>query len=178
MSPPMLSERQRSDIIAETERYLEQTHLHFSLKPKPVPVSFNVKSSAWGYFAQKGSEYLIRYNPYLFSRYFAEGIRDTIPHEVAHYAVARLDPGRRCKPHGIEWQNIMRLFGVENPRATHRSDVSAIPCRRQQRFSYTCACGDIELSATRHNRIQYKGAKYTCRKCGQSVEWRNAMPSA
>lgn len=169
VSPLLLSEQQCSIIVTETEHLIEATHQHYSLRPRPVTVSLNVKGRAWGYFVQKGSDYFIRYNPFLFARYFNDGIKDTVPHEVAHYAVARLNPRRRYRPHGVEWQNVMNLFGVENPRATHRSDLSGIPCRRQRRFSYACACGEVELSTTRHYRIQCENVKYLCRKCGEHL---------
>jgi SprT protein len=165
-----LSSRQCTLITTETQRFIDQTHQHFSLKPRQVSISFDVKGSAWGYFAKKGNNYFIRYNPFLFGRYFEEGIKDTIPHEVAHYAVTRLTPHQRCKPHGNEWQSVMALFGIENPSVTHQSDMTGIPCRRQRRFSYVCRCGKVELSATRHNRLQHHGAKYICRKCGQPLK--------
>ena len=177
MLTPKLSIQQRSQVVLETERLVDQVHKHYSLKPKTVSISFDVKGSAWGYFVIQRRDYYIRYNPFLFARYFDDGIKDTIPHEVAHYAVARTNPRRRCKPHGSEWRNVMSLFKIHNPKATHCADISGIPCRRQRRFPYACRCGKVELSTTRHKRVLYEGAKYKCRKCGEVLVQQPTYPA-
>ena len=63
----------------------------------------------------------------------------------------------------------MRDFGIANPRATHRTPLDGPQVRRQQRYIYYCACGEVPLRATRHNRIQRGTAQYICRRCRQPL---------
>ncbi len=166
MSSDHLSIGQKKRIIATTRDYIDRANAEFGLKLPPLPVHFDVHGAAWGYYVRKGGERWFRFNPMLFARHFDEGLNDTVPHEVAHYVVDRRYR-RRCKPHGAEWQAVMRRFGIDNPRATHDTNLDGLPVRRQRRYLYYCACGEVPLSATRHNRILHKGARYLCRRCGQ-----------
>ena len=105
----------------------------------------------------------LRFNPYLLARDFDDGLKATVPHEVAHYAVAARFGLRRVRPHGTEWQQMMHVLGA-SPEVTHRHDVSGLPVRRQQRWQYRCSCRHHELSTTRHRRVQ-RGGTYLCARC-------------
>lgn len=164
-----LSKDDRNLVIETTAHYIQEANRLFGLALAPLPIHFDVFGSAWGYYVRKGNQRWFRYNPLLFARHPKEGLSDTIPHEVAHYVVDLRYPKRRCKPHGREWREIMYGFGITNPRATHRTSLEGIPVRRQQRYIYYCRCGETTLSATRHNRIQRKGTRYLCRRCGAAL---------
>jgi SprT protein len=93
----------------------------------------------------------------------------TVPHEVAHI-FQRLNPdwpkGRKAnKSHGVYWQRVMRVFGVEAKRC-HSLDLPK--SRVQAKWDYSCGCQTWELSTTRHNKIR-RGRTYHCRKCKKDL---------
>ncbi|MDC0403791.1 SprT-like domain-containing protein [Porticoccaceae bacterium] len=106
----------------------------------------------------------LRFNPWLFAKYWQESLADTVPHEVAHYAVSRLYPQRRLKPHGPQWKAVMLAFGLP-ARATGRYSVEGIPQRQQRSFTYQCGCRSHQLGAVRHRRASRGCAVYHCRAC-------------
>ena len=75
-----------------------------------------------------------------------------------------MNRGKKVKPHGKEWKQVMALFQV-SPEVTSRYDVSDLPLRQQRSFDYNCGCMSHSLSTTRHNRVQANKAVYKCRKC-------------
>jgi SprT protein len=100
--------------------------------------------------------------------HFRDMIEQTLPHELAHLVVMHLHPRQRVRPHGPQWQAVMRdWFGVE-PERTHRFDVQDVRTRRQRRWRYRCDCREHELSTVRHNRAR-RGTRYLCRECRQPL---------
>nr|MBV6630867.1 SprT-like domain-containing protein [Oceanococcus sp. HetDA_MAG_MS8] len=105
----------------------------------------------------------VRLNAELLQSAGEQMTRHTLIHELCHLAVWRRH-GRRARPHGPQWQNLMRAMG-EEPKRCH--DLAASPSRRQRRFRYACACTTVhELSTTRHHRV-LRGERYLCRRCGE-----------
>lgn len=130
----------------------------------PIPVVFDLKGSTAGMFRAQGRHLLIRYNPWIFAKYFEHNLAHTVPHEVAHYAVYRHWGRRKVRPHGVEWRWLMEQFGVP-AEVTFNLDLSGVPQRRQRRHRYRCACRDHAVSSVRHNRMQRGEASYRCRYC-------------
>ncbi len=166
---PLLSDRQLRRIIDATRRHIGIAEQALAKRFPPLEIRFDVSGQAWGYYVRRGEHRCIRYNPYLFARHFDTGLAQTVPHEVAHFIVDCQHQRRRVKPHGPEWRAVMALFGVDNPSATHRDDLSGVPVRRQRRFDYRCRCGVVPLSATRHYRHLRGQASYYCRRCGEQL---------
>lgn len=133
-----------------------------------IPIRFDLKGRAAGMYRVHNNNRLIRYNPYLFAKYFDDNIATTVPHEVAHYVVDILYGATRVRPHGNEWQQVMLALGAE-PMATGNYDLSGIPIRRQQRHSYQCACTRHSISTARHNKILRGKAHYYCRNCKSQI---------
>lgn len=156
------SEQQR--VIAETRRYISMAENAYARQFPAVPVHFDLSGSSAGMFKIKGSDSRIRFNPWLFAKYFDENFASTIPHEVAHYIVHCRYGLHRVRPHGREWQAVMADFGAE-PSVTGDFDLSGIPVRRHRRFRYRCTCRDHEVTARRHNAVQSGRARYACRLC-------------
>jgi SprT protein len=156
---------QRRQVVGQTERYLTLAGELFERPFRPVPVLFDLRGSSAGMFRAAGSECWIRYNPWIFAKYFEENLEGTVPHEVAHYVVHELYRRRRAvKPHGAEWRAVMAAFDAD-PGVTFQLDLTGIPQRRQRTHTYRCDCRTHQLSATRHNRILRDGARYHCRYC-------------
>ncbi len=155
---------QMQRVLQETEACLQRARGIFGLQKSVVPVFFDLRGRAAGQYRVSRGKPRIRYNPWIFARYFTDSIANTVPHEVAHYVTDRLYGLRNVRPHGAEWQQVMRLLGAE-PRATARYDLSGIPVRRQRRFDYRCGCSAHSISSSRHNRILRGEAVYLCRRC-------------
>jgi SprT protein len=106
----------------------------------------------------------IRYNPYIFAKYFEDNLANTVPHEVAHYITDLRYGLGNVRPHGREWQSIMHALGAE-PVVTCRYDLSGIPVRRQIRYQYRCDCTTHRISTARHRRASSGQVRYFCKHC-------------
>ena len=163
-----IGERQRRQVCSATLDCLQRAERLFRLGHKPIPVRFDLSGCTAGMYRVARREAVIRYNPYIFARYFEHGLAVTVPHEVAHYITDRLYGIAYVRPHGREWRAVMQALGAE-PRATARFDLSGIPQRRHRRFGYACDCDTHQLSTCRHNRIVAGKARYYCRGCGAEL---------
>ncbi|MBM7454322.1 SprT protein [Oceanisphaera litoralis] len=123
----------------------------------PPTVRFNqrgrIAGSAWL------ERWELRFNPVLLADNEADFMADIIPHEVTHL-VAFACFGK-VKPHGREWQHIMRsVFGLE-PRTRHRLNTARVA----PTFAYDCGCRRHQLSLRRHNKVQRGKQRYQCLHC-------------
>ena len=168
MIEPIGEDRQRL-VIEATRQWIRRAEGIWQLELPMLPVLFDLRGRCAGMYRIRGRERVIRYNPWLFARYPEDNLAVTIPHEVAHYTVDRLHGHRRVRPHGIEWREVMRAFGVD-ARASVSQDLTGIPLRRQRRHAYRCACMVHQLTTRRHHRVIRDGARYVCRRCGSVLE--------
>ena len=168
MTAEVISDSQKQQVSAQTLSCLRRAEALFDLAHQPIPVQFDLQGRAAGMYRVTRRSAVIRYNPHIFARYYEHGLQVTVPHEVAHYVTDRVYGLRHVRPHGGEWQSIMRQLGVE-PRVTANFDLSGLPIRRQRRFTYRCGCNTHELSTCRHNRISEGRARYHCRQCGSML---------
>lgn len=160
---PIGPERQRR-VVAATRGAIDKAAALFDREFAEIPVTFELTGRAAGMYRVQRGRRVIRYNPHIFAKYFDDNLANTVPHEVAHYVTDMLYGLRNVRPHGPEWRAVMRALGVR-PEVTCRYDLDGIPLRRQQRFSYRCACSTHSLSAVRHRRVQNGQASYNCRRC-------------
>lgn len=132
-----------------------------------VAVRCNLRGASAGQFRRHRDGRLeIRYNLAMARQQPKDFIAETVPHEVAHL-VAWLLFGDRIKPHGPQWQSVMRYLGVAEPKRCHQFELAA-PARRQRRWHYRCDCREHQLSSTRHNRAR-RGQVYVCATCGKPL---------
>jgi SprT protein len=164
-----LGDAQRGRVIASTAGRIAEASRRYGITLLPLPVHFDLTGQGAGIYEARGRERRIRYNPWLFARFFEENLRDTVAHEVAHYVLDVRFGRRRVRPHGPEWCAVMRDFGCE-PRVRHDFDLEGLPVRRQRRFLWYCECGKHSLSTVRHRRMLEKRVQYRCRVCGQSLQ--------
>lgn len=158
----------REKVVACTRDYLDIAGRELNRTFTSIPVRFDLRGRSAGMYRVDGGERVIRYNPWLFARYFEDCLVTTVPHEVAHYVVDVLYGLGSTRPHGREWRRIMHLLGAE-PRARGDFDLEGIPIRRQRRFPYACRCGRHHLSAVRHKRVQKQCMQYICRRCRDTL---------
>ena len=161
-----IDERRRGLVREATADCIRRAEEIYELAPEAVPVRFDLRGHAAGMYRVRGVERQIRYNPYIFAKYFDSNLKVTVPHEVAHYVTDRLHGLRGVRPHGREWKAVMKSLGVD-ARVTARYDLAGVPVRRQRRFDYRCACRTHLLTSCRHNRVVLGRATYHCRNCGK-----------
>ncbi|HIF52029.1 MAG TPA: metallopeptidase (SprT family) [Thiotrichaceae bacterium] len=162
-----LKTEQQEQIISATEACLYQASIKLEQSFEPIPVMFDLSGRAAGMYKINKSRRVIRYNPYIFAKYYSENIATTVPHEVAHYLVDVLYGIRNTRPHGREWKNMMAMFEAD-ASVTCDFDLAGLPGKRYQRFDYACSCRTHKLTLIRHNRV-LKGASYCCRRCKQEL---------
>lgn len=161
---------QQQQVIRATEYFIQLASELYDKPFENIPVRFDLRGRAAGMYRIKAREREIRYNPYLFAKYFDDNLANTVPHEVAHYIVDCRFGLRKVRPHGQEWKQLMVQFGVE-PHVTCRYDMNGVPQRRQQRFEYRCGCRNHQLTTIRHNKMQRGESRYLCKTCRQPLAW-------
>jgi SprT protein len=173
--PTRLSPQTRLEQWADLERRArEQTEALVRLGQRLTgraiaqpPVRFDLRGQSAGQVRiDARGRGMIRYNAALLLRHGDDFLRQTVPHEVAHY-VAYLHHGRAIRPHGPEWRQLVTALGGE-PLRCHRYDIDGLRLRQTRWFLYHCRCGEHKLSSIRHNRIS-GGARYLCRRCGETL---------
>ena len=154
----------KQQVRTATGEFIRRASQIYTHELPMIPILFDLKGRAAGMYKVHNRDRVIRYNPYLFAKYFDDNITTTVPHEVAHYVVDILYGAHRVRPHGAEWQQVMLTLGAE-PTVTGQYDLSGIPTRRQQRHRYRCACTKHNIRTARHNKILRGKAHYYCRSC-------------
>lgn len=145
---------------AQVEACYQQADAHFNREFNRPQVSFRLRGQKAG--VAHLDENLLRFNPALYAQNREDFLRQTVPHEVAHM-IARALYGRRIRPHGSEWQAIMREVFRLPPQRCHSYAVQRRPVAR---FIYRCSCPerDFPFSSQRH-RLVARGSRYFCRRC-------------
>lgn len=176
---PLLTVNQQQDIIKQTEYYIKQATALYNLKYKEVEITFNLKGRSSGMYRVKHfrQRFLlhkkreIRYNPFIFAKYYDDNFATTIPHEVAHFITDIIYGLKNIKPHGQEWQAIMHAFGAD-ASVTANYDLSGIPLKKQTQYTYICQCREHQLSSIRHNKISKRRFQYFCKNCKQVLHYK------
>lgn len=164
-----LSQQQKQMVVDETTKYIALANQLYETNHPLIPVMFDLKGHTIGMYKLWHNKKVIRYNTLIFSTYFEENLRDTVPHEVAHY-IADMQKGRkRIRPHGSEWKSIMADFGADNSR-TATYDLTDIPKRYYLTMPYACGCQQHALGIRRHNKVIKRSIEYFCRECGDMLK--------
>lgn len=141
-------------------------------------IDINIRGRAAGQICYPQSNYspnlpLLRFNPYLLEKYGEEFIDQVVPHECAHlvvYAIYGLKDkhGRKIKPHGSEWKDVMRDLYKLEPLVTHQFEVQR---PKKDQYIYLCQCSALEhhLSVIRHNKVMRGQARYLCKHCKEGI---------
>lgn len=163
-----ISAAQQQQVIERTHFYIEHARHLFDIKIKPVEISFNLRGRSAGMYRVYRHLYRqkreIRYNSYIFAKYYDDNFLTTIPHEVAHYVCDLIYGLKNIRPHGREWQEIMRSFDAD-AAVTADYDLSGIPVRKRTMHTYLCNCREHQLGSVRHNRILRNRGQYCCNYC-------------
>lgn len=101
----------------------------------------------------------LRFNHFMFQQNPVEFLNTVVPHEVAHIIVYQIY-GTSVRPHGKEWQAVMRKVYQLPPNRTHAFEVPPL----KSSYLYSCACRQHEFTKRRHSSAQ-KGVEYICKEC-------------
>ncbi|MGI2258889.1 SprT family zinc-dependent metalloprotease [Shewanella sp. GXUN23E] len=147
--------------------YQDAEHLLKRRFPRPE-ISFKLRGKSAGTAHLQQNR--LRFNPVLLAENPEAFLCEVVPHEVAHLLCFQLyGTGKHIKPHGQQWQAIMRQVFNLAPRASHNFDISSV---KGQTFTYQCQCGPVELTVRRHNKVQRGESRYLCRQCRQLLSRR------
>lgn len=173
-SKPLSAARQRQ-VIDETHAYIAKAAQLFAIRQAKLDIMFDLTGRAAGMYRVRKrclhQRRQIRYNPYIFARYFDDNLATTVPHEVAHYVSDMIYGLNNIKPHGREWKQIMAAFDADDS-VTASYDLSGIPRRTVRTFTYHCGCGEQQLSAIRHNKVLKRQYQYYCKVCRQTLQFK------
>lgn len=156
---------QQQQVVTATDELIHYASILLDHSFESVSVKFDLKGRAAGMYKVRNHQRMIRYNPYLFAKYYDENLSVTVPHEVAHYLVDVLYGMRNALPHGREWKEIMGLFKADDS-VTGCYNLDGIPVRHYKIFNYICGCRSHLLTSIRHNRV-LQGIRYHCHYCKQ-----------
>ncbi len=169
------------DAMQVAEQYLNTARgLWPDVQFPQLAVTFDLRGTtagmAWGRSGR------IKINMTLYRENVEDFHSDTIPHEVAHvvtYWLHTARTGHRVRPHGREWQAVMRAFGLE-PTRCHSYDVSRAKVRTERKVPVSCGCGRwTELGIRRAKKALRTGGHYGCPYCKQPIvireDWKRKL---
>ena len=159
-----ISPQQQQQVRAATDAAIDLAGRCLSASFDYLPVDFDLSGRCAGMYQVRRGRRRIRYNPWIFAKYYVDSLKNTVIHEVAHYVVDCCHGHRSVKPHGAEWRGVMRTLGAE-PEVRGDYELEDIPQRNYRKFNYACICRSHLLTSIRHGRIQQQGAEYRCRRC-------------
>lgn len=145
-------------IAALVEKFIQVAEGHYGIRLPRPSIKFNLTGKTAGTY--RGGRYnQLRFN---LTALQVEGgrkhlLEHTVPHEVAHlvqYQNPNWPKDRVAnKPHGVYWENVMRLFGVPANRC-HSLPLPNARRRTIKRFIYSgCGCGrEFKLTTQKHNK--------------------------
>ena len=167
-----LNTKKQQLVIEETRAYIKHAADIYKIKNTDIDITFDLTGRAAGMYRVKRKIFShkreIRYNPFIFSKYYSDNFNTTIPHEVAHYISDLIYGLRNIKPHGMEWKEIMQAFSAD-AAVTANYNLSGIPQRNRTLYTYHCACREHQIGVIRHNRIKNQHNKYICNACKQTI---------
>ena len=157
-----LSAQLHLQVQQHVEHCYEKAEAYFGRRfPRPALTFRRSGKNAGTAFLQQNR---INFHPILLSDNAEIFKAEVIPHEVSHLLVWQLYG--KVKPHGAQWQAMMRdVFGCM-PNTTHSFDTSRLGAVE---FAYRCDCDTIMLSRRRHNTV-LKGGQYRCGRCKQLLK--------
>lgn len=135
----------------------------------PVAMDYNLKGRTAGMFVwhrRDPSKARYRWNMQLAIENTPDYIARTVPHECAH-AAAWFIHGTNCG-HGPKWRALAAQLGITNVTRCHT--YATTPARVIHTHTYHCACGPVQLTSIRHNKIIRGQRTYICRKCRTTLQ--------
>ena len=159
--------------VAQTVRQAEhQARAFYGLDLPEATIELTLRGRCAGQARiERGGRTLLRFNRQLLVENRDDFLTTTVPHEVAHLVVnwPYRKRRQRPRPHGQEWQTVMRdCFGLA-PERCHSYQTT--PARIVPRpFIYACICREHRLTSIMHRRIS-RSRQAFCRICKTPIRF-------
>lgn len=172
----MTSKQENAELQRQVEtavRQAEKRARHFYRLDLPdASIDFSLRGRCAGQArVDRNGETGLRINLQLLAENLDDFLSNTIPHEVAHLVVnwqAR-NKRQRPRPHGPEWQAIMKNCYALPPKRCHSYQTT--PARVVPRpYLYTCNCREHRLTIIIHNRIS-RNYQALCKACRTPIRF-------
>ncbi len=146
----LLTKERRAKVEAKIRECLAIASKHYKQKFEMPVVRYDIKNTDGG--TATFQQWLIRLNLILMVENEEKFLATTVPHEVAHLIARRVyhaklaAEGKKMRPHGKEWKEVMELFKVP-AKVTHNYDCTSIqrPLRRKRGSKLRGAEADLLL---------------------------------
>lgn len=143
-----------------------------------IPIHWNLKGMVAGQFCSRYGGCFFKVNVELARANMDDYLRQTVPHEFAHYIVRKSFNHEyfynRPTAHGHEWKSVMvKVFSLA-PKRCHNYDVSQV-AQRRGRYEYTCGCKTFKLGPVRHFRLRRDPKHYWCPRCNGYLTFVKAL---
>jgi len=178
----MLNSNQKliDSLVEKVDGCLHQAKEVFNQDFSYQAIHINIKGKTAGQvrFSKSGIRYdhpILRFNPAMLLQYKTQFIEEVVPHECAHLIVHKLyeqsflrHKRNIIKPHGVEWQTVMRDVFARTPKVTHTFDTNT---PKRDSYLYQCGCTELthRLGIIRHNKVIREQSAYRCKRCSQSL---------
>jgi SprT protein len=160
-------------LVKQTIRkFQDKARQHYQLDFPDAEIDFSLRGRCAGQAQLTASgKTRLRINLQLLNENLDDFLRQTIPHEIAHLVVlwqtrkARKKP----KPHGPEWQRVMRDCFELKPIRCHSYQTK--PARVVPRpYLYRCNCQQHMMTSIMHKRLTKK-FQALCKQCRKPLKF-------
>lgn len=155
----------QKQVLTHVEHCIKHVNQRLNKRLCMPAVNFNQRGKIAG--TAHLQKWELRFNPVLLAENPDAFLNEVVAHEVAHLVVFK--HFGRVRPHGREWQIIMKEVFKVTPKTTHNFDVSSVTGTM---FIYHCPCSEYPLTIRRHNKINRGQASYHCRKCKHPLQFK------
>jgi predicted SprT family Zn-dependent metalloprotease len=98
-------------------------------------------------------------------------LKETLAHELAHAVVNKYFPNHK-QAHGKEFRMWAKMVGFAGKTYHSLESVVKEKKRVSSYYMYSCNCENLKtLTATRHGKIQRGQSRFTCTRCGATIEY-------
>lgn len=124
----LLSPELRAKVDAVVEASFKACEKHYKRKFKRPEVRYNIRNTNGG--EAWINRNLIRLNLTFLVENVEKFLATTVPHEVAHLVAryvytSKPMNGKKVRPHGPEWKEVMGVLGVE-PKTKHTYSIASL----------------------------------------------------
>lgn len=144
---------------------------HYKQDIRRPEVRFDIRNTNGGEAWIKANR--IRYNLTFLVENEKEFLATTVPHEVAHivaHAVYDRKPmnGKKVRPHGKEWKEVMGVLGVE-PRVKHSYDITSLGLHAKPKRKRTMKTTKAKIEALLKQivRLEEADREYLVKRIGE-----------
>lgn len=152
-------------------------------KSLQVKIEYSLNSArSLGTHQKIGPIHVIKLNPALLNELKQAYVDEVVVHEFCHGCVTEFvgyfRNGKRVMPHGPEFKQFCRMFGIVGKSTTNiakNSKAMKKSGRNVSRYPYVCDCMEHQLTTIRHNKIKRGDATYTCKRCGAKLRYKKTI---